>query len=84
MNEEIGYATEAPRPTGGLRSAINAGAKSVGTPFDISYVDRNSQENTVVLSSRLTYLIGQVGGCQTSQVEAVIRRVLYEVLSTKS
>jgi hypothetical protein len=47
----------------------------------VSFLDRNGQENLVCLSPRLKALIAQVGGCQTEHVEAVIRRVLYEVLS---
>jgi hypothetical protein len=58
-----------------------ANCNKVARP-DWSYIDRNAQENTVVLSDRLRELIAQVGGCQTAHVEAVIRRVMYEVLQS--
>ena len=58
---------------------INKAARS----NESSYIDRNAQENTVVLSPRLRGLIAQVGGCQTEHVEAVIRRVLFEVFNSK-
>lgn len=83
MNPEEVYATEAPRA---IRSSVGvaglaANAKTVGP--HTSYLDGNAQENMVVLSPRLRTLIAQVGGCQTEHVEAVIRRVLYEVLNSK-
>ena len=63
----------------GMEASQTKAARSTET----SYIDRNAQENTVVLSPRLRGLIAQVGGCQTEHVEAVIRRVLYEVFNSK-
>ena len=54
----------------------------IAEPDRISRIDRQAQENTVVLSPRLSHLIAQVGGCQTAHVEAVIKRVLFEVFSS--
>jgi len=48
---------------------------------EFSYLD--SPEGGVVLSHRLRSLIHQVGGCQTEQVEAVIKRLMFEILSNQ-
>jgi hypothetical protein len=48
---------------------------------EFSYLD--SPEGGVVLSHRLRSLIHQVGGCQVEQVEAVIKRLMFEILSNQ-
>ena len=46
---------------------------------DVSYIE-HAPDNQVVLSPRLEQLVRRVGGCQTEQVLAVVRRIMYEVL----
>ena len=46
---------------------------------DTTYLDR-SPDNQVVLSGRLEYLARKVGGCQTDEVLALVRRIMYEVI----
>lgn len=52
----------------------------IGIGDQITYIE-NSPEKSVVLSPRLQRLIRDVGGCQAEQVEAVVRRVMYELLT---
>jgi|HubBroStandDraft_4_1064222.scaffolds.fasta_scaffold1006133_1 hypothetical protein len=47
---------------------------------DMSHIDHNP-DNQVVLSQRLEQLCRRVGGCQTDELLALVRRVMYEVLS---
>ena len=77
------YNETAAAPTAIPPAAGQLGQYKAARSTETSYIDRNAQENTVVLSPRLRGLIAQVGGCQTERVEAVIRRVLYEVFNSK-
>jgi len=69
-------------PIVGLETA-QAQDPEVACSRETSYIAPNAPESAVVLSPRMRKLIAQVGGCQTSQVEAVIRRVIYEVLKNQ-
>lgn len=84
--DKLACDAEAPRVTG-LREAGGESAKimagrrgGIGIGDQVSYIE-NSPEKSVVLSPRLQQLIRDVGGCQTEQVEAMVRRVMYELLS---
>lgn len=66
----------------GMESAKVAAVRrgGIGIGNIVTYIE-NSPEKSVVLSPRLQQLIRDVAGCQTEQVEAVIRRVMFELLS---
>ena len=70
-------ATEAPR-------AMLAGAECAkeALPRDVSYIDHNPDKQ-VVLSPRLEELARRIGGCQTEEVLALVRRIMFEVISRR-
>lgn len=74
MNEENERAVPARPP-----SALTGECKEA-RPRDESYIDR-APDKQVVLSQRLEYLARQVGGCQTEEVLALVRRIMYEVIA---
>ena len=43
----------------------------------------DAPERLVVLSPRLEHLARQIGGCQTEEVLALVRRIMYEVIKQK-
>jgi hypothetical protein len=49
---------------------------------DVSYIDRDPAKQ-VVLSPRLEQLVRRVGGCQTEEVMALVRGIMYEVISQR-
>jgi hypothetical protein len=49
-------------------------------PRDSSYIDHNPA-NMVVLSPKLEQAVRRVGGCQTEEVLALVRQIMYEVIS---
>lgn len=51
-------------------------------PREASYIDHNPDKQ-VVLSPRLEQLAREVGGCQTDQVLALVRRIMFEVISQR-
>lgn len=83
--DEARCVTESPRPTAlnaaGMDSAKIMAGRRGGIGGDrVSFIE-NSPEKSVVLSPRLEELIREVGGCQTEQLAALVRRVMYEFLS---
>ena len=60
---------------------LNECAKEAG-PRDTSYIDRDPAKQ-VVLSPRLEQLVRRVGGCQTEEVMALVRGIMYEVISQR-
>lgn len=76
--EEANTPSRDPRPA---PRAIEPGGAKMNMEQVTTFIDRNSQENLVCLSPRLKVLIAQVGGCQTEHVEAVIKRVMFEILN---
>jgi hypothetical protein len=71
----------APSTTYGLaQEAAGQNLKEVQRK-DVSYID-HAPDNQVVLSQRLEHLCRRVGGCQTDELLALVRRVMYEVLAT--
>jgi len=69
-----------PSTTYRLNEAARESAKIMGVADRKTYIE-NSPEKSVVLSPRLEELIREVGGCQTEQLAALVRRVMYEFLS---
>ena len=61
-----------------------AGAECAKEPMprDVSYIDRDPAKQ-VVLSPRLQELVRRVGGCQTEEVMAPVRGIMYEVISQR-
>ena len=57
-------------------------AGAIGLGQEISFIAQ-APENQVVLSNRLEYLAREVGGCQTDQVLALVRRIMFEVISQR-
>jgi hypothetical protein len=51
-------------------------------PRDVSYIDHDPAKQ-VVLSPRLQELVRRVGGCQTDEVMALVRGIMYEVISQR-
>ena len=51
-------------------------------PRQFSYID-SAPDKQVVLSPRLEHLARQVGGCQTEEVLALVRGIMFEVISQK-
>jgi hypothetical protein len=51
-------------------------------PDEITYID-HQPDNQVVLSPRLEQLARRIGGCQTDEVLALVRRIMYEMLSSR-
>lgn len=74
-------ATEAVRraPRNMLAGA-EAGNKEIRA--DVSYID-TAPEKQVVLSDRLEYLARRVGGCQTEELLALLRRVMFETIAQR-
>jgi hypothetical protein len=70
------------------RSAMTPGLAGMGEQVklkqshDTSYID-HQPDNQVVLSQRLEQLARRIGGCQTDEVLALVRRIMYEVLSSR-
>lgn len=50
---------------------------------DISRIEYQSPENAVVLSRKLERLARRVGGCQTDELLALLRRIMFEVISQR-
>jgi hypothetical protein len=48
----------------------------------VSYIDHDPAK-LVVLSPRLQELVRRVGGCQTDEVMALVRGIMYEVISQR-
>jgi hypothetical protein len=76
-NEARTPATDAPRmmPPGGE-------CPKEMRPRDVSYIDHNPDKQ-VVLSPRLEELARRIGGCQTEEVLALVRRIMFEVISQR-
>jgi len=51
-------------------------------PRDTSYIDHDPAKQ-VILSERLQHLVRRVGGCQTDEVMALVRGIMYEVISQR-
>jgi hypothetical protein len=68
-----------PNPPGG--ALVNECAKEA-RPRDVSYIDPDPAKQ-VVLSPRLQELVRRVGGCQTEEVMALVRGIMYEVISQR-
>ena len=49
---------------------------------EVSYIERNPASQ-VVLSPRLEQAVRRVGGCQTEEVLALVRQIMYEVLQSR-
>ena len=49
---------------------------------DTSYIDHDPAKQ-VVLSPQLEQLVRRVGGCQTDEVMALVRQIMYEVISQR-
>ena len=47
-----------------------------------SYID-HAPDKQVVLSARLEYLARRVGGCQTEELLALLRGIMFEVISQR-
>jgi hypothetical protein len=82
-NEATMPAMDAPR------SAMTPGAVAgmgeqvrLKQSHETSYID-HQPDNQVVLSPRLEQLVRRVGGCQTDEVLALVRRIMYEMLSSR-
>lgn len=78
MNEDEAR-TPAPSNPSMLAGSETGMSKAV---HDVSYIDR-APDNQVVLSERLEHLLRRVGGCQTEELRALVRRVMYEVISQR-
>jgi len=76
---------EAPTPRAdrlaGAVGLANECAKDT-RPRDVSYIDHDPAKQ-VVLSPRLQGLVQRVGGCQTGEVLALVRGIMYEVLQSR-
>ena len=70
-----------PAPTMDMIAAAGECAKEEHRR-DVSYID-NAPDSQVVLSQRLEYLARRVGGCQTDELLALLRRVMYEAISQR-
>lgn len=57
-------------------------AKDPESP-DITRIEYNSPENAVVLSRKLEQLARRVGGCQTDELLALLRRIMFEVIQQR-
>ena len=80
MNEnEAGNPSMVP-PGGGMIAEANS-LKQVRSN-DTSYID-HQPDNQVVLSQRLEHLARRIRGCQTDEVLALVRRIMYEMLSSR-
>lgn len=51
-------------------------------PRDVTYIEPQPDKQ-VVLSPRLEQLAREVGGCQTEQVLALVRRIMFEVITQR-
>lgn len=82
MNDCVAEQTQMPRSamTPGVMAA-EVGSK-LKSAHEISHID-HQPDNQVVLSARLEQLVRRVGGCQTDEVLALVRRIMYEVLSSR-
>lgn len=67
-------------PSGGL-TARDECAKEAH-PRDVSYIE-HQPDKLVVLSPRLEQLCREVDGCQIEQVLALVRRIMFEVISQR-
>ena len=74
MNEDE---ARCPPPSNMLAGATECAKEA--RPRDVSYID-HQPDNQVVLSLRLEQLARRVGGCQTDELLALLRRVMYETL----
>ena len=82
MNEDQARTPEAPRDLrAGTMGLANECAKEACSR-DTSYIDRDPAKQ-VVLSPRLEQLARRIGGCQTEEVLALVRGIMYEVLSQR-
>jgi hypothetical protein len=63
--------------SGGLLSEAK-----IAHPRHLTYIDPQP-DNQVVLSPRLEQLARRIGGCQTDEVLALVRRIMYEMLSSQ-
>jgi hypothetical protein len=80
MNENDCVAEQPRMPqsamTPGMFAEVGSKLKSA---HETSYID-HQPDNQVVLSPRLEQLVRRVGGCQTEEVLALVRRIIYEAL----
>lgn len=84
MNEENEAQCPAPtmEPPRNMLAGAGMDCAKEARPRDVSYIDREP-DNQVVLSKRLEYLARRVGGCQTDELLALLRRIMYEVISQR-
>jgi hypothetical protein len=71
-----------PQPMPEATMAMQKECAKEASGRDASYIDRNPDKQ-VVLSPRLEQLARQVGGCQTEEVLALVRRIMFEVISQR-
>lgn len=70
------------------RSAMSPGMAGMAEQVKLkqshetSYID-HQPDNQVVLSHRLEQLARRISGCQTDEVLALVRRIMYEVLASR-
>ena len=80
MNEDEARVPQAMTP--GIMAEAGQQASQPKSIHENSYID-HQPDNQVVLSNRLEQLVRRVGGCQTDEVRALVRRIMYEVLSSR-
>ena len=81
MDERGEVAVEARRPPQ-ANGLAGADCPKEIRPRDVSYIDREPDKQ-VVLSQRLEELARRIGGCQTEEVLALVRRIMFEVISQR-
>jgi len=83
MNQDEARCPAPSTPAGAEYNLNQAVAGQLKEPRgrDVSYID-HAPDNQVILSQRLEHLCRRVGGCQTDELLALVRRVMYEVLAT--
>jgi hypothetical protein len=64
-------------PAGARGETLRNQAKAEASADQISYIE-SAPENQVQLSPRMEYLARRIGGCQTDEVMALVRRILFE------
>lgn len=85
MNENEAGMPQTDMPRSAMAPQMVAEAGSMlkqSRSSETSYID-HQPDNQVVLSARLEQLARRIGGCQTDEVLALVRRIMYEVLSSR-
>jgi len=82
MNKNEAEMPAMDRPPSAMTPGMAGEQPRLKQSHETSYIDYQP-DNQVVLSARLEQLVRRVGGCQTDEVLALVRRIMYEVLQAR-